>query len=85
MFYSNHTLYQCLNMKYGHETSEFHVDTQLCCSTLAEQRFNNNIMASCAKKLPQSLLLVIKAFSSKAATITNCDSQVCGLMGKKKN
>lgn len=71
MLYSSiHTLYQCLNVKYGldcnYETSEFHVDTQLCCHTLAELRFNYNIMTGCSKNLPQSLLLIIKAFSSKA-------------------
>lgn len=60
-----------------------HTQHLFCSSTFAEPSFNK-IKTSCAKKLPQSLLLVIKAFYGNCVTISDTVLQFRGLTEKKK-
>ena len=75
------------NVKYnrdcGHKTPGFHTQHLLCSSTFAEPSFNK-ITIYTAKKLPQSLLLVIKAFYSNCVTVSDTVLQFRGLTEKKK-
>lgn len=80
-----HAIQHCCNVKQSHDcdynASEFHPEKNLCSSTWTELSFIK-IATSCAKKRPESLPLVIKASSSKAATTSDSLFQFCGLVEK---